>query len=142
MSATIKSSEEQMGHQFGHASCLLCGTENQWSLGLKFESDDDGSVHAVFESDERFQGYAGMLHGGVAAAMLDAAMTNCLFHQGVRAVTADLRVRYPHPVAMKSRIGLRAWVTEQRGPLYRMKAELTEGGRVLVWAQATFCKLD
>ncbi len=142
MSATIKGPGKKIGHQHGHAACLLCGTENSWSLGVAFEPDGEGGVCAAFEPDERLQGYAGMLHGGVAAALLDAAMTHCLFHQGVRAVTADLRVRYPHPVPMGRQIGLRAWVTERRGPLYRLKAELTEGVRVLVWATATFCAVS
>jgi len=142
MSATIKRTGKMIGHQYEHAACLLCGTENSWSLGLAFEADGEGGVRTAFEPDERLQGYAGILHGGVGAALLDAAMTHCLFHQGVRAVTADLRVRYSHPVPMECPIELRAWVTERRGPLYRLKAELTGGGRGLVRAQATFCEVS
>ena len=143
MSATTKSVGHGIGHQHGHRACLLCGNMNPWSLGLAFVPDGDGGVGTALEPDERLQGYDGILHGGVAAALLDSAMTNCLFHRGVRAVTADLRVRYPHPVPMGSRIGLRAWVTESLSPLYRLKAELTDRDhRVLVWAQATFCEVS
>ena len=132
-----------IGHQHGHRECLLCGDKNPWSLGLAFEPDGEGGVRTTFQPHERLQGYGGMLHGGVAAALLDAAMTHCLFHRGVRAVTADLRVRYPHPVPMGVRVGLRAWVTETCEPLYRLKAELTDRDhRVLVWAQATFCEVS
>ncbi len=66
-------------------------------------------------------------------------MTHCLFHRGVRAVTADLRVRYVHEVPYHMDVRLRAWVVDETPPLYRLKAELASGGRVLVWAQATFC---
>lgn len=120
----------------------MCGGGNPWSLKLVFEPDGAEGVAACFVPDERLQGYGGILHGGITAALLDSAMTHCLFHRGVRAVTADLRVRYPHPVPMGIRIGLRAWVTEARAPLYRLKAELTGGDRVLVWAQATFCEVS
>ncbi len=142
MSATTKPVGYGVGHQYGHRACLLCGDKNPWSLGLAFESDGEGGVRATFEAHEHLQGYDGILHGGVAAALLDSAMTHCLFHRGVRAVTADLRVRYPHPVPMGLQIGLRAWVTETHAPLYRVKSELTGGDRVLVWAQATFCEVS
>ena len=141
MSATTRSVGHGIGRQHGHRACLLCGDKNPWSLRLTFEPHDEGGVRTTFEPHERLQGYDGMLHGGVAAALLDSAMTHCLFHRGVRAVTADLRVRYPHPVPMGSRVGLRAWVTDTHAPLYRLKAELTGVGSVLVWAQATFCEV-
>jgi len=80
-----------------------------------------------------------MLHGGVSAAVLDAAMTHCLFHRGIRAVTADLRVRYVKTVPLNHAVEVRAWVMDATPPLYRLKAELALNGDVLVWAQATFC---
>lgn len=142
MRATTEASPGGVGARFGHAGCLLCGDKNPWSLGLTFEPDGAGGVRTTVESNEQLQGYDGMLHGGVAAALLDAAMTHCLFHRDVRAVTADLRVRYPHPVPLGRRFGLRAWVSDACAPLYRLKAELMDGSRVLVWAQATFCEVS
>jgi uncharacterized protein (TIGR00369 family) len=139
MSVTIKRPTAALVKDFDHAACLLCGTENPWSLGLSFTADPDGRVSTRLQADARFQGYAGILHGGVSAALLDAAMTHCLFHRGVRAVTADLRVRYVKAVPLHAAVELRAWVTEETPPLYRLKAELALAGVVLVWAQATFC---
>ena len=142
MSVTTEARTGGIGARFGHGDCVLCGAGNPWSLGVTFEIDGDGGVKTFFTPDLRLQGYDGMLHGGVSAALLDAAMTHCLFHRGVRAVTADLRVRYPHPVRMGRKLDLRAWVTEAHAPLYRLKAELTDGEGVLVWAQATFCEVS
>lgn len=142
MSATTKTTKKPIGVHFDHAACLLCGTDNPWSLGLTFEADGAGGVCTVVETDERFQGYAEMLHGGVSAALLDAAMTHCLFHRGIRAVTADLRVRYVKAVPIEKAVTLRAWVTEEAPPLYRVKAQILLEGIVLVWAKATFCKLS
>jgi len=142
MSATTEPAKEPVGARFDHAACLLCGSENPWSLGLTFASDGAGGVSTVLKADERLQGYAGMLHGGVSAAVLDAAMTNCLFHKGIRAVTADLRVRYVKAVPLNAGVVLRAWITAETPPLYRLKAELCLEKRVLVWAQATFCEIS
>jgi len=111
MSATTETGGHALAARFGHAGCVLCGIENPWSLGLAFGPDDTGGVHAEILPDERLRGYDGMLHGGVAAALLDCAMTHCLFHRGVRAVTGDLRVRYPHPVPIGARLKLQAHVT-------------------------------
>ncbi len=141
MPATTETGGRALATRFGHAGCLLCGTENPWSLGLAFEPDGAGGVHADILPDTRLQGYNGMLHGGVAAALLDSAMTHCLFHRGIRAVTGELRVRYPHPVPMKHKLSLQAHVTEATPPLYRLKAELATDGEVRVWAQATFCRV-
>jgi uncharacterized protein (TIGR00369 family) len=142
MSVTTKAEKQPLGARFDHAACLLCGSDNPWSLGLAFEPDGAGGVCTVLNADERLQGYAGMLHGGVSAAVLDSAMTNCLFHKGVRAVTADLRVRYVKAVPLNAGVELRAWVTAETPPLYRLKAELCLEKSVLVWAQATFCEIS
>ena len=138
---TTKKKKEPIGTRFDHSACLLCGTENPWSLGLSFSADGNGRVFTLLKADERLQGYTGILHGGVSAAMLDAAMTHCLFHRGIRAVTADLRVRYVKAVPLNAGVELRAWVTAETPPLYRLKAELCLENNMLVWAQATFCEL-
>lgn len=141
MRVTTKAKGAALAQHFGHAACLLCGQENPWSAGLAFEPDGSGGVWTAIKPDARLQGYDGMLHGGVASAFLDAAMTHCLFHRNIRAVTAELRVRYPHPVPVGSRLILRAWVTEERPPLFRLRGELADGTQVRVWAQATFCQM-
>ena len=142
MSVTTKQPTTALVKDFDHAACLLCGTENPWSLGLSFTADPEGRVSTCLQADTRFQGYAGMLHGGVSAAVLDAAMTHCLFHRGIRAVTADLRVRYVKTVPLNHAVEVRAWVMAATPPLYRLKAELALNGDVLVWAQATFCEVS
>ena len=78
----------------GHANCLLCGNRNPLSLGLSFHPGDCGDINATFQAHPRLQGYQGILHGGVSSALLDAAMTHCLFHQSIEAVTGDLHVRF------------------------------------------------
>lgn len=71
-----------VGTQNGHSRCLLCGHENPLSLGLCFRPIDKGSILAEFRPIPVLQGYDGVMHGGIVAALLDAAMTHCLFHRG------------------------------------------------------------
>jgi uncharacterized protein (TIGR00369 family) len=122
----------------GHAQCLLCGDQNPWSLKLSFQTGDDGVVKASFKAHPALQGYSGFLHGGAIAALLDAAMTHCLFHHGVQAVTGDLHVRFVQPVSCNAALDIQAWILSSTPPLYRSRAEIIHENRVMAWAEAKF----
>jgi acyl-coenzyme A thioesterase PaaI-like protein len=100
----------------------------------------DGSVKGVFVASVPFEGYSGLLHGGIAAAFLDGAMTNCLFAHGIEALTAELRVRYREPVAVPGEIVTRATLTESHGRLFLLRAELHQQGRLKATAIGKFVK--
>jgi acyl-coenzyme A thioesterase PaaI-like protein len=127
-----------VGAENGHDSCLLCGRRNPWSFELTFRATVDGGVQATFHSHAGLQGYDHLLHGGVISALLDAAMTHCLFHRGVRAVTADLRVRFRRPVSFDAVINLRANVIAAKPRLYRLRAEALVDGGVVAWGEGKF----
>lgn len=122
----------------GHSRCLLCGESNPWSLKLSFSPAADGAVTARFTADPRLQGYEGILHGGVIASLLDAAMTHCLFHHGIEALTADLHIRYAQAIPCDARIDLWASIIARRPPLYRLRGEASVEGRLMAWAEAKF----
>lgn len=123
-----------------HSGCLFCGKQNPIGFKLTFHARADGSVHAVFPCERPLQSYAETLHGGVVSALLDAAMTNCLFSRGIVAVTAKLTVRFLSPVMLDHPADVTAAVTRVRGPLYYLQAELTQGRTLTARAQATFMK--
>ncbi len=100
----------------------------------------DGSVEGVFAAKAPLEGYPGLLHGGIAAAFLDGAMTNCLFARGVQALTAELLVRYREPVAVPGKITTRAMLTESHGRLYFLRAELRQEGRLKATAIGKFVR--
>jgi len=122
----------------GHRRCLLCGNLNPRSLNLSFQAAGDGTVRTQFNAHKDLQGYADILHGGVIASLLDAAMTHCLFHRGVQAVTGDLHVRFVQPVPCNVSLDIRARVLFSFPPLYRLRAELILDERIVAWAEAKF----
>jgi uncharacterized protein (TIGR00369 family) len=130
-----------IGSRSGHSRCLLCGNLNPQSLNLSFQAADDGVVKTRFKPRSELQGYDGILHGGVIAALLDAAMTHCLFHRGVQAVTGDLHVRFVRPVACNVTLEIQAWLVVSHPPLYRLKAEIVVADQVLAWGEAKFMQL-
>lgn len=126
----------------GHSRCLLCGDLNPRSLRLRFEVGEDGVVRTTFKAQADLQGYDDILHGGVIAALLDSAMTHCLFHQGVQAVTGDLRIRYLQPVQCSASLDIQAWLLSSHPPLYRLRAEILAGQQIMAWAEARFMQRD
>jgi acyl-coenzyme A thioesterase PaaI-like protein len=111
-----------------HPRCAVCSPANPASLGQDFALQPDGSVESVFAATAPFEGYSGLLHGGIAAALMDGAMTNCLFAHGVQALTAELTVRYREPITIPGNITTRATLTQTHGRLYLLRAELASRG--------------
>ncbi|MBN1435961.1 MAG: PaaI family thioesterase [Sedimentisphaerales bacterium] len=121
-----------------HPDCVVCSPKNTQGLRLNFHSAQDGQVVAEFNFDQNYQGYPGILHGGVVSAILDGAMTNCLFAQNRVALTADLRIRYRHPVRTDQPASVRAWITRTTPPIFEVKAEITQNQQVTTIATAKF----
>ena len=121
-----------------HPNCVVCSSANPAGLGITYTLMEDGSVEADFDSAGCFEGYPDVLHGGVVAAILDGAMTNCLFARGVVAVTAELRVRFRHQVDADAPSRVRAWVEDANGALHVTRAELLQNGQLKVRAAGKF----
>ena len=126
---------------YDHEWCLLCGSRNPRSLNLRFAACGEG-VRAEFTPGPDLQGYRGILHGGIVSALLDSAMTHCLFQRGIRAVTGDLHVRFLHSIPYYQPLEIRARIVSTRPPLYRLEAELLQGGKIMAKAEAKFMKQE
>ena len=121
-----------------HPRCVVCSPANLAGLRTEFVLQPDGSVTGEFPGGVGFEGYPGLLHGGVTAALLDGAMTNCLFAHGIEAVTAELTIRYRHPVDVRGSIAVRASLTESHGDLHLLRAELRQEGQIKATALGKF----
>lgn len=51
--------------------CFVCGLENPAGLQLKIYQIEPGVIETTFIAPEHFQGYPGVLHGGIVATLLD-----------------------------------------------------------------------
>jgi acyl-coenzyme A thioesterase PaaI-like protein len=121
-----------------HPACFVCGAVNGRGLRLDFHLRTDGVVEASFACHGMFEGYPSTLHGGVICAALDGAMTNCLFAHGHTAVTAELKVRFRHPVITDCTARVRAWITSSLRPLHELIAELVQEEQIMATAQGKF----
>jgi len=51
--------------------CFICGLENPVGLKLKIYEVEPGVIETTFIAPDHFQGYPGVLHGGIVASILD-----------------------------------------------------------------------
>jgi len=78
--------------------CFVCGVHNPIGLHLSFYDDEEGRVVARWTPGEEHQGYPGVLHGGIAATLLDEAAGRVLTKKNLWMATARLELRYRQPV--------------------------------------------
>jgi uncharacterized protein (TIGR00369 family) len=52
-------------------NCFVCGLENPVGLKLKIYQTEAGVIETMFTAPDHFQGYPGVLHGGIVASLLD-----------------------------------------------------------------------
>lgn len=121
-----------------HQHCYACGKPEAGGLGLCFVSQSDGSVTADWACPTNFQSFEGILHGGIIATLLDGAMVHALFADGVVAQTAELCVRYRHPIKVGSSVRVTARRGDRTGPLHLLSAEISQNEVVSATAHAKF----
>lgn len=51
--------------------CFICGLENPVGLHLHIYETQPGVVETTYIAPEHFQGYPGVLHGGIVGALID-----------------------------------------------------------------------
>jgi acyl-coenzyme A thioesterase PaaI-like protein len=51
--------------------CFICGMENPIGLKLEIYELEKGVIETVYTAPAHFQGYPGVLHGGIVASILD-----------------------------------------------------------------------
>ena len=117
-------------HNFVHQRCVACGNANVKGLHLRFDTSIDGSVKGKFQCSEIFEGYSGILHGGIISLILDSAMGNCMFARGLATVTVEMTTKYKHPVVTKQDATVSAKITRVSHPLYLLEAEIVQDGKV------------
>jgi acyl-coenzyme A thioesterase PaaI-like protein len=85
-----------MEKQASSRTCFVCGVENPLGLHLKFYETAPGEVSVEFTAPQEYQGYPGVLHGGIVAAILDETAGRA--HMGGFPprfmFTAKLEIRY------------------------------------------------
>jgi uncharacterized protein (TIGR00369 family) len=118
-------------------TCFVCGEKNPHGLKLRLRVDPErgeSAAEVVFE--ERFQGWAGVVHGGLLATVLDEALIYAAGAKGLKCVTGEMTVRYVKPVRTGAPYALRGRFLEDKGRMVLAESELLDADGTQV-ARAT-----
>jgi acyl-coenzyme A thioesterase PaaI-like protein len=121
-----------------HPHCVVCSPDHPGGLCLRFAAGADDTVAADFQLDRAVEGYVGWPHGGITSAILDGAMTNWLFAHGLTGVTAELNVRFRHPVLLEEPATVTAHLRTASPPLYELEAQIIQDGQLKARATGRF----
>lgn len=132
--------------QSGTHQCFVCGIDNPAGLKIVFKSDGLGNVSAkkVFTKDH--QGYSGVVHGGVIAAVLDEAAGRATMKDkrpDVDLVTGKLSIRYRKPVKVGDEIFIEGKMESVYGRVYCCTSKMRAiNGDILAEADVVLVEPD
>ena len=132
-----------MNKQPNSRMCFVCGLQNPIGLKLAFYEDHEAEqVRAEFTIPDDFQGYPGVVHGGIVCAILDEiAGRAVMLHGSADDLMATLRltVRYRRPTPTSTPLTAVGWLEQKGGVGARVSGEIrlpdgtvTAEGEVLV----------
>lgn len=83
-----------------------------------------------------------MVHGGILAAIIDAAMTQCLMGHGIAGYTGELSIRFRGPVMLNSVTEMETILVNDRfDKLYEIETAILQENKTCVAAKAKFIKI-
>lgn len=136
-----------MNRQPNARHCFVCGVDNESGLQMAFYETNDDPVQVVAEITvpDRFQGYPGIVHGGIIAAMLDETISRTVMRGDPPrvVVTAKLSIRYRRPVLVGIPLRITGRVVEDKGRVIRVAGEITNPeGTLLAEGEAVVSEVD
>ena len=123
--------------QPGSSHCFICGRENPVGLKLDFYTTEPGLVRTEINIPVHFEGYPGVVHGGILAAILDETGGRALMDDPTHfMVTAQLNVRFRKPVPSQTPLEVIGVAGERKGRVSKAHAEIRDGnGEILTEAE-------
>jgi len=106
--------------------CFICGRLNPQGLHMTFFDNGVDEVYADYAVPAAYEGYPGLAHGGIVAAMLDEIVGRVAMigdHHNFM-MTVRLELKYRHPVPTETPLHLVGRVERMRGRLGKAIGEL------------------
>jgi uncharacterized protein (TIGR00369 family) len=138
-------SQSKPAKQPNSKHCFGCGVDNANGLAMAFYEVGPGHVACEITVPEHFQGYPGVVHGGVVATMLDeiANRAALIGDHSRMMMTAKLTTRYRKPVPVGQPLKIEGWLERDRGRFAMAKGEIRlADGSLAAEAEATLAAIE
>lgn len=124
--------------------CFGCSPDNPLGLHMEFFEDGDDVV-SYWHPQEHFQGWTGVMHGGILATLIDETAGWVVMRKlQTSGVTSRLNLKYLRPVMLtEPQLTVRARITGQKRSYYTISVTLEDGnGKVCVEAELVYYAFD
>jgi acyl-coenzyme A thioesterase PaaI-like protein len=121
-----------------HRNCFACGSNGGIGLGLKFYKHEDGVVFGTFFADPKYEGYSGIIHGGIIATLLDSATTHGLLMKDIPALTGRFSIKYSTPIRTGTVVKLEARIVDQFHEMFVLQGKALVDGKMVASAEAKY----
>jgi len=125
-----------------YGNCFVCGENNLGGLRLRFEIDKQRqTLRTVFVASPVFQGWDGVVHGGIISTLLDEAMAKLSYELGYNTVTVSLEIRFKKPAPILEPLLVYGEISEVSRRLVKAKARVAkDDGTILAEGKSTLMK--
>lgn len=121
------------------STCFVCGPTHPTGLRIKYELAGDGVISARWVPNRNWEGFRGVIHGGIVCTVLDEAMSKAVTALAGDALTAEIRVRLRRRIQSGREFAIRGWVVDRCKRRIRTEAAIAGAdGHEFAHAWATF----
>jgi uncharacterized protein (TIGR00369 family) len=134
---------DRLNDTSNYQRCFGCGARNMAGLRLRFHAEGD-TIVTEYTPEVAFQGFPGVVHGGILATLLDETLSRTATAEGRWMMTARLEIRYRHPAPLGRTLRVTARPVSSRARAIQAAGEIRladEPGVVIATAEGTFLPL-
>lgn len=124
--------------------CFVCGIKNPVGLKLEFYDNGVDEVRCEYSIPAEYNGYPGVAHGGIVAAILDEVVGRvAMIGDHTRfMMTVKMEVKYRQPVPVETPLVIAGRLVKMRGRLAQAAGEVRlPDGTVAAEAELTLADL-
>ena len=107
-------------------NCFVCGRHNDAGLHMHFYDNDRDTVCSTHSIDRRYEGYPGIVHGGILASILDEAVGRVAMvgdHHHFM-MTGNRKVQYRLPIPSDTEIKVIAKAIRMKGRIGKAHGQI------------------
>lgn len=124
------------------STCFVCGPTHPIGLRIKYELTGAGVINARWVPSRAWEGFRGIIHGGIVCTVLDEAMSKAVAALAGEALTAEMRVRFRRRIQPGHELAVRGWIVDRSKRRIRTEAVVTDAdGEEFAHAWGTFLAL-
>lgn len=133
-----------MSRQPNSHHCFVCGLQNLAGLKMVFYDNGADEVTCTYTVPAQYEGYPGIVHGGIVASMLDEAVgrVSMIHDPNHFMMTVKMEIKYRQPVPTETPLTLVGKLVKLRGRLAMATGEVRlPSGEVAAEAELTLADL-